>query len=340
MPRWTGWAVFVVLVVGAAAWFGQAWLKPPIVEIVTPLRGTAASVVYASGTIEPVYWAKVSPLVRERIVSICNCEGETVSRGDRLAELDTSQLRARMAEAKARTDLARQELERATNLLARGTASRRTFERASADLSTAEAVMASLRAEQSRYQLRAPMDGVVLRRDAEVGEIADPGTILFWVGKPKPLQVIAEINEEDIPSVQPGQPVLLSADAFPDTPLEARVDRITPKGDPVLKTYRTYLALPDDTPLLVGMTVEVNIVTETRENALLVPASAVRDGRVFALADDGVVQSADVETGIVGATAIEVLSGIDDDARILRSPPDDINTGQRITPVTVETWQP
>jgi membrane fusion protein (multidrug efflux system) len=206
-------------------------------------------------------------------------------------------------------------------------------------LSTAEAALASLHAEREDYRLIAPMDGVVLRRDAEVGEIADPGSILFWVGQPRPLQVVAEINEEDIPQITPGQDVLLSADAFPGTPLEAEVDRITPKGDPVLKTYRVYLSLPHDTPLLIGMTVEVNIITQRSENALLVPATALRDDQVFSLSTSGKVEARTVQTGIRGVTAVEILSELPEDMTILRAPPDEIAPGMTATPVITE-WRP
>ena len=78
------------------------------------------------------------------------------------------------------------------------------------------------------YTITAPMDGVVLRRDGEVGEIAEPGQILFRVGVPKPLQVVAEVNEEDIPRVAVGQTVLLRTDAFPAGGWRARCTRSRP----------------------------------------------------------------------------------------------------------------
>ena len=59
----------------------------------------------------------------------------------------------------------------------------------------------------------------------------------------------------------------------------ASVREITPMGDAVAKTYRIRIALPDDTPLHVGMSVEANIVTREKPNALLVPADAVQGGR-------------------------------------------------------------
>ena len=118
------------------------------------------------------------------------------------------------------------------------------------------------------------MDGVVLRRDGEIGEIAEAGQILYRVGVPKPLQVVAEVNEEDIPRVAVGQTALFRTDAFPDRRLEGKVSEITPMGDVAAKTFRVKMALPDDTPLKPGMSVEANIVTREKPNALLIPADA------------------------------------------------------------------
>jgi hypothetical protein len=70
-----------------------------------------------------------------------------------------------------------------------------------------------------------------------------------------------------MPRVEAGQRALLRPDAYPERSLEAVVDSITPKGDPVTKTYRVRLALPETTPLLIGMTVEVVIVVDARPGA-------------------------------------------------------------------------
>ena len=77
-------------------------------------------------------------------------------------------------------------------------------------------IRAQIAAEAQRleyYKLVAPMDGTVLKEDGEVGEILEPGTILYRIGLEKPLWVVAEVNEEDIPYVQVGQNALLHTDA-------------------------------------------------------------------------------------------------------------------------------
>ena len=141
-------------------------------------------------------------------------------------------------------------------------------------LSGARAAVAAARERIEHLMLRAPMDGTILRRDGEVGEVVDSGQVLFWVGRPVPLWIIAEVDEKDIPLVTVDQKTLVKADAFPSQELWGSVSQITPKGDPVNKSYRVRIRLPEYSPLRIGMTTEVNIVVAEKTDTLLVPAAA------------------------------------------------------------------
>lgn len=327
--RLTRWIVGIVLVAAAAgsvAWY--AW-RPAPVSVVAPVRGDAAEIVYASGSVEPRTWAKVAPVVRERIVEQCNCEGSRVARGDVLARLDDGEARALLGELEAREALARQEFQRLSVLAEKNAASRQSLERAQSEFGQIEALVAGQKARLETYILRAPSPGIVLRQDGEVGEVAELGTVLFWVGEPKPLLVIAEVNEEDIPRVEVGQRALLKADAFPGRNLEAVVDSITPKGDPVTKTYRVRFRLPDDTPLRIGMSTDVNIVIRVAKNALLLPSIAVEGNSVFVVEGDRASRR-EIRTGIRGTSGIEVLSGVDETSRIVSPYPAELDDGARV----------
>jgi membrane fusion protein, multidrug efflux system len=319
--------VIVAAAVALVAWY--LW-RPVTVSVAKPSRGDAAEIVYASGTVEPRTWAKVTPVVRERIVEQCNCEGSKVAKGDLLARLDDSEARAALAELEARLALAQEDFRRQTVLAERNTASQQALDRARSEVTQLEALVAGQKARLDSYVLRAPIAGVVLRQDGEVGEVADLGTVLFWVGEPNPLVVVADVNEEDIPRVETGQRSLLKSDAFPRQNLEAVVDRITPKGDPVTKTYRVYLRLPDDTSLRIGMSTDVNVVIRVSENALLIPSVAAEGNKVFTVEGEN-ARLREIRTGIRGANGIEILSGIDENTRIVSPYPADLADGARVT---------
>ena len=316
-------AVMVVL----AAWFVSA--RRPEVRVVTPTRGTAAEIVYATGAVEPERWAKVASLVRHRIVEICNCEGREVALGDVLVRLDDREVRAGLTELKAREDFARHELERTTQLQARGITTPQALERAATELRQIQGLITVQSERLAAYEIRSPMSGTVLRRDGQIGEIAEPGQILFRVGVPQPMLVVAEVNEEDIPRVVVGQRVLFRTDAFRGVDLAGVVSELTPLGDPVAKTYRIKIALPTDSPLRFGMSVEANIVVREKANAMLIPAAAV-SGKVVFVVDGSRVRKTEIGIGLRGTRMIEVVSGLDETSRIVSPASDSLRDGQSV----------
>ncbi|KAA5597207.1 efflux RND transporter periplasmic adaptor subunit [Blastochloris sulfoviridis] len=314
--------VLVLLVIGALA-AGVWWWRVgrgPEVTVVAPSRGTAAEIVYATGSVEPVLWAKVGPIVRGRIIERCRCEGSEVKAGQVLARLDDREARHTQRELIARRDQAQRELDRQLELRSHGVASPQALERAQTELRQIEALIAAQGERIENYRLVSPMDGTVLREDGEVGEVVDTNTVLYRVGQPHPLRLVAEVNEEDIPRVKRGQVTLIRADAFPERTLEGKVDDITPAGDPVAKTFRVYVGLPENTPLKIGMSVEANIVAQEKANALLVPTEAIVGGAVFVV-ENGVAVRRKVETGIKGTRAVEIVSGITEGDRVVSPVP-------------------
>ncbi|MGZ5805079.1 MAG: efflux RND transporter periplasmic adaptor subunit [Xanthobacteraceae bacterium] len=322
--------IIAILVVGAAVagawwWFG----RDLEVIAVAPVRGTAAEIVYATGAVEPVRWARVTSLIRDRIVDICDCEGKTVTKGDVLVRLDDREVRAQLDELRAREDFAKREMARVTELIAHNIATTQAFERARMDLQQIQALILVQSQKIEDYTIVAPMDGVVLRRDGEVGEITDVGQVLVRVGVPKPLQVVAEVNEEDIPRVTIGQTVLFRTDAFPDQRLEGKVREITPMGDVAAKTYRIKIALPDDTPLKPGMSVEANVVTREKSGVLLVPAEALQNTNVYVIDGDRLKKKT-VTVGLRGTRMVEIVSGLTEQDRVASPVSAEMREGRRV----------
>ena len=319
-------AIILALAAGAGWWrYGRG----PAVTTVKAVRGTAAEIVYATGGVEPVTWAKVASLVRGRISYICHCEGKAVKKGAVLTQLDDSEAKAALNELRAREEFLKNEMSRVSALINKGAATTQSYERASMDLGQVQGLISVQNERISEYTIVSPMDGVVLRRDGETGEIAEVGQVLFRVGVPKPLQVVAEVNEEDIPRVKVGQNVLFRTDAFPDSKLAGTVRELTPMGDIGAKTFRIKIALPEDTPLQPGMSVEANIITREKPNALLIPAAALQEDAVFVVAGNRLRKRA-VKIGIRGTRQVEVLSGLQEGEAVVAPASPDFRDGMRV----------
>ena len=225
-----GWAAALTLALLAVlgGWF---LLRGPEVRVTVPVRGDAAEVVYATGIVEPVHWAKVAALQRKRIVELCQCEGRTVAKGNVLVRLDDDEERAGLAEIEARLQRYRDDAERLRGLVQRSVTARTSLDEKLTQVREYEAKLEAQKERIDLLKLKAPMDGVVLRRDGEVGEIAGTGNsdVLLWVGQPSPLRVVAEVNEDDIVRVRKGQQALLRHEgqaANPDHASDARASRL------------------------------------------------------------------------------------------------------------------
>ena len=320
--------LFVLLLLAA----GGGWLwwgMPPAVAIAMATSGPALQAVYATGNVEPVHWARVGPAVRARVTDVMVEEGQRVTEGQPLAHLDNREARHRVEEAEARARFAEDELARTRTLVTRDIASRSALDRAEAEARAVGAAADAARRRLDDYIVRAPSAGLVLRRDVEVGEVVDTPASLFWIGEPRPLRVTAEVDEEDIAQVRDGQRVLLRADAFPGKVLTGTVGQITPKGDATRKAYRVRLILPEDTPLMIGMTVEANIVLRQTDDAVLVPPAAIRDGGVFVVRRE-TVERRPVELGVQGPRAVEVLHGLARGEAVVLDPPASLADGQAV----------
>ena len=327
---WRALAILLLSLVVAATASFSFW-RGASVDVVAAMRGDAAEVVYATGIVEPVHWAKIVALQRKRVVELCNCEGEPVKKGEILARLDDAEEQAVLTEIQARLDRLEADAARLARLLESNVSSRAAYEE---KLTQVREYEARLMAQQDRIDdlaLKSPMDGIVLRRDGEVGEIAGTAATeaLLWVGQARPLRVVAEVNEEDITVVKPGQRVLLRHEGHVGEPIDATVQRLTPKGDPETKTFRVYLLLPNDTPLMIGMSVEANIIVREAKDVVLVPAEAVIDDRLQ-VAENGRVVSRRVDVGIRGSGLVEVRSGVAAGDLVLSPFHQDLDDGARI----------
>jgi RND family efflux transporter MFP subunit len=322
-------AGLAVVILGGVYLKYPDFFRPPTVTTATAIVAPVSEAIYGTGTVEPERWAKVVPIQRRRLVELCRCEGQTVRAGQILGRQDDAEEVSALRELEIDKDQLERDLDRAEKDRDKSDAAKTEYEQRSTKVEESKSRISAQKVRIDALVLRAPLDGMVLRRDGEVGEIVGPTDVLFWVGPPAPMQVVAEINEEEITRIAAGQKAFLRSEAFPEQALRATVSQITPKGDPTRKTFRVYLRLPPDTPLRIGMTVEVNIVYHEKPAAVVVPAEALIGNDVQVLRG-GKIERIRVNVGIKGSRNVEVIGNVSKDTTVLSPARADLSDGTRV----------
>jgi RND family efflux transporter MFP subunit len=325
-------AKWMVLLLLAVATLLLAWriAGPPAVTVVRPTRGPAMQAVYATGSVEASVTVRIAPQLAGRLVALLADEGDVVTAGQLLARLDDSDLRASLGDEQAKLRYAEAHLQRLQALFNAGFATLDQLDQARASRDSARATSQHI-AEQIKFMtLRASVAGRIIRRDGEVGDFIPSNQPVFYLAQSgAPLRIAADVDEEDVAAVRVGQRSLITADAFPGRVFEGRVVEITPKGDPLSRVYRVRVVLPPNTPLMIGMTTEANIILAQRAHALLVPTAALNGNRVW-LVRDGRALAQRLTLGAKGQGRTEVLAGLSDSDQIIVQPPADLKQGQKV----------
>ena len=337
--RWLGWLVVLVLLAGAGAAAWWVFARPPVLAVVVPWRGAALEAVYATGVVEAVDAARVGTTVAARILALAVDEGDRVTAGQIIAQLDDRQAQQRVSDARARLALAEQELARDQALAAQAVRSQQQVQRSQQTRDAGEAAVQIAVRQLEEYRIASPLDGIVMKRPVEPGETVAANATLFEIASPIALKIAADVDERDIARIRIGAKVAIRAEAFPGRAIAASVTNMRGRGETATRTFRVEATLPPETGLLIGMTVDVNLVVAERQNALLVPPTAVRHappqgGRpgaahVFRVID-GRARRTPVELGAVGTAAIEIRAGLDDGMALVADPPAGLADGVAI----------
>ena len=305
---------FIGMILGLGLAAGWYFTKGPggvqTVEVLQATEGPAVEAVYATGTVEATVMLPISARMTARLMVLQADEGQHVNKGDVLARLEDSDLQKVLDELRAREVFLHKDYQRKAELAKQGYETKAVLDQARAEWDAIKASIARAAAEAGYTQLLAPADGKVIRRDGEVGQMIAANQTVFWLSCCAPLRVSAEVDEEDIDRVTPGQKVLIRSDAFPDDTFHGTVNAITPKGDPVARSYRVRIGFEGDTPLQIGMTAENNIIIAEKESVLLLPNTSIDNDHVWIVDAHGKLQKTAIETGIKGIEQTEIISGI------------------------------
>ena len=311
-PRvWAALAVVVALAGGAAWWSSRSADEAPKYRFGKIERGPLTATVSSTGTLNPVTSVQVGTQVSGQIKELFVDFNSPVKQGQLIARIDpeTLQYRVRQAEADleaARSSLnrsrvslanAQRDLARTKELVERKFTSpaeldrvQSTYDLAAAEVRTAQAVaqqreaqLATAKVDLGRTEIRAPVDGVVIKRSVDVGQTVAASLQapeLFIIAKDlRDMQVDTSIDEADVGRIRVGQKVTFTVDAFPGRTFNGEVKTVR-KAPQNVQNVVTYIAIVSANnergELLPGMTANVRIVTDTRESVLKAPNGALR----------------------------------------------------------------
>ena len=291
-----------------------------------------------TGTLMPLVEATVKAKVAGELVEVTVREGEPVKAGQRLARIDPTEVRARVAARTAEVEVARAQLvwaekNRATQnaLLEKNFISQNAFDNVQSNFDVAVAKLRAAEAELVVAQkslgdsvLVAPFAGVVSQRHAQPGErVALDARVLTVVDLSR-LELEASLPAAQIAQVRTGQPVSFRVDGFGDRAFEGRIERINPSTVPGSRSINVYAVIGNPEGLLrSGLFAQGTARLGRTEGTLLVPASAVREeaGRnfVYVIAAER-VQKKTVKVGPADAEGrLPVLEGLAPGERLVRN---------------------
>ena len=310
----------------------------------------------ATGTIEPVTSVTVGTQVSGIVSKLFVDYNSVVKKGQVIAELDKTNLISELNTAKANLSSAQSTLnyettnfQRYQTLYDKGLVSANDYENARLSYDKARQQVATSRESVQKAQtnlgyatITSPIDGVVLSKSVEEGQTVAASfntPELFTIAKDlTDMRVIADIDEADIGGVKEGQRVTFTVDAFPDDHFEGAVTQVRQQAttESNVVTYQVVISAPNkDLKLKPGLTANVTIYTLELEDALAIPAKALRFMPNEALLKEGqtiedteasqkvwtlegnIFKAHAVETGTTNGILTEIKSGISEGTEVL-----------------------
>jgi HlyD family secretion protein len=245
---------------------------------------------------------------------------------------------AALDDAQRNLDVAESQLRAAKLQVATNRPSGSDFALAQTALAQARANLGVAQAKLDQTVILAPVDGTLIARSVEPGNVVQAGKELMALAPEGETQVVVQIDEKNLAQLRIGQHALASADAFPKERFEAVLVYINPGIDALRGSVEVKLRVPKPPAYLrQDMTVSVDIEVARRAGTVVVPADTVRDAgsaQPWVLAVDGgrAVRRA-VKLGLKGDGRVEVLEGVAPGDRLISASQAMVGSGQRVRAV-------
>jgi multidrug efflux system membrane fusion protein len=255
-------------------------------------------------------------------------DGDMVRRGEVLARLRQSEFRDQVSDAEASRRQAQADYERAAQLYENRSVSKAEYDAAYARYTAGIARQSQAVISLNDATLRAPIDGVILRRSVEVGSLAGPSAAAFTVADTRVVKVVFGVPDVVVAGLRAGGRLRIQAEAMPGATLEGRITRISPSADPSSRVFEVEAALPNpEGRLKVGMLATLGLGDAAPASRLFVPLAAVvrpaRDSSGYAVyvvsdsAGHPAARLRSVKLGDVSGNLIAVQQGLTGGERVI-----------------------
>lgn len=303
-----------------------------------------------SGSVQPVDQATVKSKVSGEVLEMTVREGQSVKRGQLLARIDTRNAGANRDAAnaaleKARADLAIAKLNYGNSVKLQEQkfvsqnavdSTKAIYDAAAANAKSAEATLRLAAIALEDATVRAPFDGVVAKRDVQVGEKVSPDTAIFTLVDLAKMELDAPAPASEIPSIRVGQTARFRVDGFADRDFIGTVWRVNPVAEQGSRSIMVYLSVPnEDSALKGGMFAQGALALDPGAPVPSVPVTAVRDnaGASFVWVIEGdIAKRRDVTPGL-RATAmglIEIREGLKAGEQVVVANIDTLKDGGKV----------
>jgi RND family efflux transporter MFP subunit len=203
-------------------------------------------------------------------------DGDPVRRGQVLARLRQIEYRDQVADADATLRQSEADYERVSQLYENRSTSKAEYDAAYARYTASQARRSQAAISLGDATLKAPLDGVLLRRSVEVGSLAGPSAPAFSLANTRVVKVVFGVPDVVVARLKLGQPVPIEAEALPGTALEGRITRISPSADPDSRAFEVEAALANPQGRLkVGMLATLRLGRAAESAAPYLPLAAV-----------------------------------------------------------------
>ncbi len=288
--------------------------KATPVKVATVEQGSIAQTIASSATVDAEGRADILVEVTGTVENIAVEEGDRVGAGTLLASLKNPMLKGELQRAEAAFNRSGEEFEALKGLMDQGFVARNDYDAAAHAYDTARLTFEQARDSHAARELKSPIRGTISSRQIRYGEAVTPGRLAFQVVDLQHLRVEVNLPEKDLARLRIGQTARIRSEVLEGIEAPGKLERISPVVDPATGTVKVTVGIErGDTPLRPGMFVNVDLVVDTHEQALLLPKRAVvydeGEPLAFVVKEDSAARTP-LELGFSDRDRVEVLSGV------------------------------